>query len=205
MTEETAVRSRTAWSSPRAMTLAAGCLVLAGAVGWWADQDGGLLWAARLFHHPFVFGVLTGALLTAALIVAVRNLFVRVLAGVAFGLALVMTLPVFLLVFLDRPREASDTAAPGRDDRSLVIVEGSAMIDPLWWVYVDEGWGPMTRRWKVGYFNGDAAENALVQATWEGPDRVRLVTGYAEDGTEQVHLVDLDHETGRPSRAVRMG
>ncbi|WP_435189049.1 hypothetical protein [Streptomyces sp. bgisy126] len=205
MTEETAVRSRKARFSPRAMTLAAGCSVLAGALGWWADQDGGLLWAARLLHHPFAFGVLTGALLTAALIVAVRNLFVRVLAGVAFGLALLMALPILFLVAVEVPRETSDTAAPGRDDRSLVVEEGSAMIDPLWWVYVDEGRGPMTRRWKVGYFNGDAAENALAEATWEGPDRVRLVTGYAEDGTEQVHLIDLDRETGRPSRAVRMG
>ncbi|MGW9450066.1 hypothetical protein [Streptomyces sp. NPDC055632] len=204
MTEETAVRSRKARFSPRAMTLAAGCSVLAGAVGWWADQDGGLLWAARLFHHPFAFGVLTGVLLTAALIVAVRNLAVRIMAGVAFGLALVMTLPFFLLVFLDRPREASDTAAPGRDDRSLVIVEGSAMIDPLWWVYVDEGWGPMTRRWQVSYINGDA-ENALIDASWDGPDRVRLVTSGAEEGSEEVHLIDLDRETGRPSRAVRMG
>ncbi|MFC8266715.1 hypothetical protein ACFUIZ_13430 [Streptomyces cinereoruber] len=204
MTEETAVRGRKAWSSPRAMVLAAGCLVLAAAAGWWADRDGGLLWVARLFHHPYAFAVSTGALLTAALIVAVRNLAVRVLAGVAFGLALVMTFPFFLLVFLDRPREASDTAAPGRDDRSLVIVEGSAMIDPLWWVYVDEDRGPLTRRWQVSHINGDA-ESALIDATWEGPDRVRLVTSGPEDATEQVHLIDLDPETGRPSRTVTRG
>ncbi|WP_432088375.1 hypothetical protein [Streptomyces sp. bgisy095] len=204
MTEETAVRSRKARFSPRAMTLAAGCLVLAGAVGWWADQDGGLLWAARLLHHPLLFGVLTLGLLTAALVVAVRNLFVRVLAGVAFGLALLMAFPFFLFALFEMPREASATAAPGRDDRSLVIVEGSAMIDPLWWVYVDEGWGPMTRRWQVSYINGDA-ENALIDASWDGPDRIRLVTSGAGEDSEEVHLIDLDRETGRPSRAVRMG
>ncbi|MFD5106163.1 hypothetical protein ACPCSP_08780 [Streptomyces cinereoruber] len=204
MTEETAVRSRKARFSPRAMTLAAGCLVLAAAAGRWAGQDGGLLWVARLLHHPYAFAVSTGALLTAALIVAVRNLAVRILAGVAFGLVLVMTFPLFFLLFLDRPREASDTAAPGRDDRSLVIVEGSAMIDPLWWVYVDEGQGPLTRRWQVSHINGDA-ESALIDATWEGPDRVRLVTSGPEDATEQVHLIDLDPETGRPSRTVTRG
>ncbi|WP_030216033.1 hypothetical protein [Streptomyces bikiniensis] len=205
MTEETAVRGRKAWSSPRARALAAGCLVPAGAVGWWADRDGGLLWVARLFHHPLLFGVLAAGLLTAALIGAVRNLAVRVLAGVAFGLVLLMAFPFFFFALFELPREASDTAAPGRDDRSLVIVEGSAMIDPLWWVYVDEGRGPLTRRWQVGHFNGDAAENALAEASWEGPDRVRLVTGYAEDGTERVHLIDLDPGTGRPSRTVERG
>ncbi|MFF6872156.1 hypothetical protein ACIPQA_11815 [Streptomyces sp. NPDC090109] len=205
MTEETAVRGRGARFSPRAMVLAAGCLVLAGAVGRWAGRDGGLLWAARLFDHPLLFGVLVAGLLAAALIVAVRRLVVRVLTGVALGLVLLASFPFFLFGAFGAASETSDTAAPGRDDRSLVVEEGADMIDPLWWVYVDEGWGPTKQRWRVGHFNGDAAENALVEAAWEGPDRVRLVTGFAEDGTERVHLIDLDRQTGRPLRTVTLG
>ncbi|MFJ4340260.1 hypothetical protein [Streptomyces sp. NPDC088915] len=205
MTEKTTDQGRKARFSPREMVLAAGCLVLAGALGRWAGQDGGLLWVARLFDHPLLFGLLVAGLLAAALIVAVRSLVVRVLTGVALGLALLASFPFVLFGAFGAASETSDTAAPGRDDRSLVVEEGADMIDPLWWVYVDEGRGPLKQRWKVGYFNGDAAENALVEAVWEGPDRVRLVTGYAEDGTEQVHLVDLDHETGRPLRTVTRG
>ncbi|MGA5642818.1 hypothetical protein ACPCTN_29270 [Streptomyces cinereoruber] len=205
MTEETAVRGRKAWSSPRAMVLAAGCLVLAAAAGWWADRDGGLLWVARLFDHPLLFGLLVTGLLAAALMVAVRNLVVRILTWATLGLVLLASFPFFLFAAFGAASETSDTAAPGRDDRSLVVEEGADMIDPLWWVYVDEGRGPSTRRWQVGRFNGDAADNALAEASWEGPDRLRLVTGYAEDGTEQVHLVDLDPETGRPSRTVKKG
>ncbi|RSS35258.1 hypothetical protein [Streptomyces sp. WAC08241] len=205
MAEKTAVQGRKVRFSPRAMVLAAGCLVLAGAVGRWAGRDGGLLWVARLFDHPLLFGLLVLGLLAAALMVAVRSLVVRVLTGVALGLALLASFPFVLFAAFGAASETSDTAAPGRDDRSLVVEEGADMIDPLWWVYVDEGRGPMKQRWRVGYFNGDAAENSLVEAVWDGPDRVRLVTGYAEDGTERVHLVDLDHETGRPLRTVTRG
>ncbi|WP_411072303.1 hypothetical protein [Streptomyces sp. cmx-4-25] len=205
MTEETAVQGRKFRFSPRAMALAAGALVLAGAAGRWAGRDGGLLWAARLFDHPLFFGVLVLGLLAAALVVAVRSLVVRILTGVAFGLVLLAAFPLFLFASFGAASETSDTAAPGRDDRSLVVEEGADMIDPLWWVYVDEGRGPLTRRWKVGYFNGDVGENALMEASWAGPGRVRLVTGSAEYGDEQVHVIDLDRETGRPLRTVTKG
>ncbi|MGW6564342.1 hypothetical protein [Streptomyces sp. NPDC054975] len=56
----------------------------------------------------------------------------------------------------------------------------------------------------MGYFNGDDYTNGLHEASWAGPDRIRLVTG---DPTEevQVHLIDLDPETGRPLRTLSMG
>ncbi|MFJ4870685.1 hypothetical protein [Streptomyces sp. NPDC088757] len=201
MTEKTADQGRKARLSPRAMVLAAGCLVLAGAVGRWAGRDGGLLWAARLLDHPLLFDLLVLGLLAAALMVGVRNLVVRVLTGVALGLALLASFPFVLFGAFGAASEASDTAAPGRDDRSLVVEEGADMIDPLWWVYVDEGRGLWKQRWKVGHFNGDVAENVLVEAVWDGPDRIRLVTG----DDREVHVVELDRETGRPLRTVTRG
>ncbi|MFG2642420.1 hypothetical protein ACGFYP_15805 [Streptomyces sp. NPDC048370] len=186
----------------RGLVLAAVLLCLAEVAGWWCSRDGGLVLVAKVFHHPLLFGVLVVGLLTAAVFVGVRNLLVRILAGVAAGLALLAAFPFFLLASL--PEETSDRTAPGRPDRHLVIEEGSAMIDPLWWVYVDEGWGPTQRRWKVGYFNGDDYTNGLYEASWAGPDRIRLVTGDPEDET-QVHLIDLDPETGRPLRTLSMG
>ena len=111
MTEETAVQGRKVRFSPRAMVLAAGCLVLAGAVGRWAGRDGGLLWVARLFDHPLLFGVLVSGLLAAALIVAVRRLVVRVLTGVALGLVLLASFPFFLFGAFGAASETSDTVA----------------------------------------------------------------------------------------------
>lgn len=78
------------------------------------------------------------------------------------------------------------------------------MIDPLWWVYVDEGWGPAARRWQVGFFNGDVSSHGLTEASWAGPDRIRLVTG--DVGVDaRTHYIDLDPDTGRPLRTLTLG
>ncbi|MGW2018584.1 hypothetical protein [Streptomyces sp. NPDC001927] len=191
------------WYTPRRLLLAAGLLVLAQAAGWWADQDGGLLLVARLFHHPMLFGVLVLGLLTSAVMLAVRSLVVRILVGAAAGLALLLTVPVMFLM-TSTTSETMDRAAPGRTDRHLVVEEGSAMIDPLWWVYVDEGWGPTARRWKVGFFNGDVSSYGLTEASWAGPDRIRIVTG--DVGVDaRTHYIDLDPRTGKPLRTLIFG
>lgn len=62
------------------------------------------------------------------------------------------------------------------------------------------GSGLTARRWPVGFFNGDATDNALASAEWDGPDRIRLAT---EGG--EVFVVALDPETGRPERTVQAG
>ncbi|MFD9030354.1 hypothetical protein ACFVZW_04175 [Streptomyces sp. NPDC059567] len=190
--------------------LASALLILAGAAGRHADRDGGLLVVAKVFHHPLLFGLLVWAALTTAVFMAFRNLIVRILAGTISALLALAALPFVLFASFGAAEETKDTAAPGRTDRHLVIEEGSAMIDPLWWVYVDEGSGLTKRRWHVGYFNGDDPANGLAEASWAGPDRIRLVTGdpesepESEDGT-QTHFIDLDPETGRPLRTVERG
>ncbi|MFF9016401.1 hypothetical protein ACF09C_25955 [Streptomyces sp. NPDC014870] len=186
----------------RTLVLAAVLVCFAELAGWWCSQDGGLVLVAKLFHHPLLFGVLVVGLLTAAVFVGVRNLAVRILTGIAAALAAFAAVPFALLASI--PSETSDRTAPGRPDRHLVIEEGSAMIDPLWWVYVDEGWGPTQRRWKVGYFNGDDFTNGLHEASWVGPDRIRIVTGDPAEEA-QVHLIDVDPETGRPLRTLTLG
>ncbi|MGW4896070.1 hypothetical protein ACWEQL_28020 [Kitasatospora sp. NPDC004240] len=108
--------------------------------------------------------------------------------------------PLAAFAFGGMPSKTSDRPAPGRSDRSLVIHRGTAMIDPLWWVSVDDGSWLTARRWPVGYFNGDDTRNALASAEWDGPDRIRLTTAGGE-----VFVVGLDPETGRPERKVRAG
>ncbi|MFE2541590.1 hypothetical protein [Actinacidiphila glaucinigra] len=180
----------------------AGLLIL----GAWTGRrerrrSGGLLVAAQLLDHPMVFAVAVGATLTAALLLAVRGAILRSLILVAgvFG-TLVVTLAAGLF---GSPggQETLRAGAPDRPDRHLVVEEGAAMIDPLWWVYVDEGSGLTTRRWHVGLVNGD--HYALRAAEWDGPDRVRLTVDTGE--RDEVHVVELSPSDGRPQRMVDRG
>ncbi|MGW4199442.1 hypothetical protein [Streptomyces sp. NPDC004726] len=191
-------RRRLAWG----LVAVAGVLVAAEAVGWWSSRSGGLLVVAQLLHHPLLFGLLIVAALTAAVFIGLRNTVVRALSAVTAGLVAFLAVP--LALFSASGQEVTtDEAAPGRSDRRLVVEEGAALIDPLWWVYVDEGSGLTKRRWQVGYFNGDAGGDSLTEASWEGPDRIRLVTGEEEE--TQVHLIDLRPGTGEPLRTISMG
>ncbi|MEU3795355.1 hypothetical protein [Streptomyces fructofermentans] len=181
------------------LVVAAGTFMVAELAGWWSSRSGGLLVVAQVLHHPVLFGLLTLAALSAAVIIGVRNLVVRGLVVVAAALSGLMAVPLVLFGGAG-PEVTLNDAAPDRADRHLVVEQGAAMIDPLWWVYVDEGSGLTKRRWHVGHINGDAS--ALIKASWAGPDRVRLVTGSAEDN--QVHLVDLT-ASGEPLRTVSLG
>lgn len=192
-----------------ALVAASALLVLAGVAGRHADRDGGLLLVAKLFDHPLLFGLLIWAALTTAVFMAFRHLVVRVLAGVMSALLALAAFPFVLFAAFGSTEETMDSAAPGRTDRHLVIEEGSAMIDPLWWVYVDEGSGLTKRRWHVGHFNGDDPANALAEASWAGPDRIRLVTGEPGSGVAgdeaRTHVIDLVPGTGRPLRTIERG
>ncbi len=183
------------------LVVAAGVAVVAETVGWWSSRSGGLLVVAQALHHPLLFGLSALAALTAAAVLGVRNRVVRGLVLMTAALMTLLALPFFLL---GSGREVTmDKAAPHHSDRHLVVEEGAAMIDPLWWVYVDEGSGLTKRRWLVGYFNGDVADNALVEASWAGPDRIRLITG--DEESRQVHVVGLTPGSGKPERTVSQG
>ncbi|MDX2846891.1 hypothetical protein PV342_00075 [Streptomyces sp. PA03-3a] len=180
----------------------AGLLIL----GAWTGRrerrrSGGLLLAAQLLDHPVVFTVAVGATLTAALLLAVRGAILRTLFLVAGVLGtLVVTLAAGLFGF-SGGQETMRAGAPDRPDRHLVVEEGAAMVDPLWWVYVDEGSGLTARRRHVGFVDGDYY--ALRAAEWHGPDRVRLTVDVGE--RDEVHVVELSPSDGRPHRLVDRG
>ncbi|WP_285735499.1 hypothetical protein [Kitasatospora phosalacinea] len=165
-----------------------------------AARDGGPVVLIEGFHHPLPYGAAVLVLVVLAVLVGFRSRWSRTLLLVpVLGFAL-LAAPFALIGLGSPPHETADRPAPGRSDRSLVIHEGSAVIDPLWWVSVDAGSGLTARRWPVGYFNGDDPDNALASAQWDGPDRIRLTT---EGG--DVFVVALDPATGRPERRVRVG
>ncbi|MFB8262076.1 hypothetical protein [Kitasatospora purpeofusca] len=206
-TEQVPVRpARRRWSRGRRRSVALGLLALAALLvvltyaGMRADQYGGLVVLIEVFDHPLPLGALAGVLLALAILIGIRSVSARaLLIALLLGWTLLIS-PVALLLFDDMPQKTAVRPAPGRPDRSLVIHEGAAMIDPLWWVSVDEGSGLSARRWPVGFFNGDATDNELTSAEWDGPDRIRLATRGGE-----VFVVALDPETGRPGQQVRAG
>ncbi|MDX2707758.1 hypothetical protein PV350_33650 [Streptomyces sp. PA03-6a] len=174
-------------------------------LGAWAGRrerlrSGGLLVAVRLLDHPLVFGIATGVVLTAALILAVRGPVLRSLILVA-GVFGTLALGAAISLFSHGGEETMSKAAPGHPDRELVVVEGAAMIDPLWWVYVDEGSWLTARRWRVGFVNGDSCD--LVAVEWDGPDRVRVTLDAGEG--DEVHVIRLSPADGRPDRTVDRG
>lgn len=126
---------------------AAGALAVAEMVGSWSSRSGGLLLVARVCHHPVLFSVLALAALAAAVLIGVRSLAVRILSVTAVVLVTLLAVPVFLLGSSEH-RMTMNEAAPNRPDRHLVVEEAAALIDPLWWVYIDEGSGLTKRRWR---------------------------------------------------------
>ncbi|MFF4342992.1 hypothetical protein ACFY00_24065 [Kitasatospora sp. NPDC001540] len=165
-----------------------------------ATRDGGPVVLIEGFHHPLPYGAAVLALIVLAVLAGFRSRATRTLLLVPILGCALLASPFALLGFGSAPHKTADRSAPGRSDRSLVIHEGSAVIDPLWWVSVDAGSGLTARRWPVGYFNGDDPDNALASAQWDGPDRIKLTT---EGG--EVFVVALDPGTGKPERRVRMG
>ncbi|BAJ26965.1 MULTISPECIES: hypothetical protein [Kitasatospora] len=165
-----------------------------------AARNGGLVVLIEVFHHPLPYGAAVLALIVLAVLVGFRSRGTRALLLVPILGGALLVSPLALFGFGSAPHRTADRPAPGRSDRSLVIHEGTAVIDPLWWVSVDVGSGLTAHRWRVGYFNGDAPDNALASAQWDGPDRIRLAT---EGG--EVFVVALDPATGRPDHQVRAG
>ncbi|MFF8270214.1 hypothetical protein ACF059_22970 [Streptomyces sp. NPDC016562] len=189
---------------PLAYALLAGAVALvttALAAHRWGGPQGGLVLLSQVKAHFTAMGWLTLVALGAAVLLGVRTPAMRVALGVP---VLVLGVPVmFLATVLAQlgggQEQTRSVAAPGRDDRRLVVEEGSAMIDPLWYVYVHEGSWPRERRWAVGYFNGDATHNELREAVWTGPDRIRMTTAGGV-----VHEVTVA-PGGRPDRIVSAG
>ncbi|MGW4379071.1 hypothetical protein [Kitasatospora sp. NPDC004531] len=197
---------RSRWSPRTRRATALGLLVLAVlllALTYAADRSarrGGPVVLIEGFHHPLPYAAAVVVLVVLAVVIGVRSRATRTFLLVPFLGCAVLASPVVLLVFGNTPDKTLDRPAPGRSDRSLVVHEGAAMIDPVWWVSVDAGSGLTARRWRLGYFNGDDPDNALASAQWDGPDRIRLTT----DGGE-VFLVALDPKTGRPEHQLRVG
>ncbi|MFF4012846.1 hypothetical protein [Streptomyces sp. NPDC001717] len=194
----------TRYRRPSAWGLLALAVVLAAAVVIAFRQDrgsGGLTLLAGVGDYPVVLGWVALISLTGALLLGMAKSTARLVLCTTL---LVLGIPSLLLAgivsMLAGPTwETKSEAAPGRSDRRLVVEQGAAMIDPLWYVYVDQGTWPLEHRWAVGHFNGDATDNELREAVWTAPDRIRMTTTGGE-----VFEVTVT-PGGRPDRIASAG
>ncbi|KQV18581.1 hypothetical protein [Kitasatospora sp. Root107] len=175
----------------------AAAAVLVELIGGLNRLDGGFVLLRGLHRPGLLFPVVLVALLTAVLL-GRADAGTKVLTSLLVGLLLFLTMSVAMVGGFDGPRRTEVLPAPDGSGRRLVVDKGADWIDPLWWVSVESGSGPTARRWKIGYFDGDDHRNALVEAVWDGPGRVRLVTG-----DQQVHLIDVGSD-GRPGRTLSL-
>ncbi|MFF4422044.1 hypothetical protein ACFY04_14855 [Streptomyces sp. NPDC001549] len=185
-----------------ALLAVAAALVAAALTAYlWGGSDGGLVVLGQVRGHVVTMGWVTLAALIGAVLLGARKPATRLALGLPVTILGVMVMSLAtLLALLDGGQEQTRSLkAPGREDRRLVVEEGSAMIDPLWYVYVHQGSWPRERRWAVGHFNGDATDNELREAVWTGPDRIRLTTSGGV-----VHEVTVG-PGGRPDRTVSAG
>ncbi|MCX4802720.1 hypothetical protein ACFWWM_13505 [Streptomyces sp. NPDC058682] len=195
------MRSRRRTSARVLLAVAAALVTGALAAHFWGGPDGGLVVLNRVHGHFVTMGWLALVALVGGILLGARKTATRLALGLPVAVLGIMIMALAtLLTLLDGGQEQTQSlTAPGRNDRRLVVEEGSAMIDPLWYVYVHQGSGPLERRWAVGYFNGDATDNELREAVWTAPDRIRLTTSGGV-----VHEVAVAPD-GRPDRTVSAG
>ncbi|MFA7767660.1 hypothetical protein [Streptomyces sp. NRRL S-448] len=183
------------------LAVAAALVAAALAAYLWGGSNGGLVVLGQVRGHVVAMGWVTLVALIGAVLLGARKPATRLVLGLPVAVLGVMVMSLAtLLTLLDGGQEQTRSLkAPGQDDRRLVVEEGAAMIDPLWYVYVHQGSWPRERRWAVGYFNGDATDNELREAVWTAPDRIRLTTSGGV-----VHEVTVAPD-GRPDRTVSAG
>ncbi|MER5207588.1 hypothetical protein [Streptomyces sp. NPDC002825] len=194
----------TRYRRPSTFLLLAVAVVLAtGAVaGLPSGGEGTLLLLVGLHEYVLLLGWLALAALTGAVLLGLPKSSLRL--PLITGL-LVIGVPTLIIggwasaVFGDSEEVLKTETAPGRRDRHLVVVARTGFLDPVWCVYVHRGDPPLERRWSVGCFNGDSEGNALSEAVWTAPDRIRMTT---EGGA--VHEVTIT-PGGRPDRVVSVG
>lgn len=195
--------SRTRYRTPSAWVLRAVgvALVTTGTTAFLEERHGGLVLLTRIQEDLILLGFLALAALNGAVLLGVRKSAVRIALCAPL---LVLGLPILLMAgvlsgLAGPSEETRSEPAPGRTDRRLVVEEGSAMIDPLWSVYVHEGSWPRERRWSVGHFNGDDPDNGLREVVGTAPDRIRMTTAVGK--VVEVTLAP----GGRPDRVASAG
>ncbi|MGW3324887.1 hypothetical protein [Streptomyces virginiae] len=134
----------TRYRKPSAITLltVGTALAVTAMAGLSSNQEGGLVLLLRVYEHVVLLGWLAPAALTRAVLLGMHRSTLRL---PLLTTLLVCGLPLLLLgtfgstVFGGTSREEKTEAAPGRDDRRLIVEAKGGFLDPGRCVYVHEG------------------------------------------------------------------
>ncbi|GHI89071.1 hypothetical protein ACWGF3_28585 [Streptomyces xanthophaeus] len=158
-------------------------------------RPGGYALLAEL-DEPLVVGSLAALALAGAAGLSSRRKGLRTAAAHGLVWAVVLgasCVPVYLIATDPFPSVEYDVPAPDGVARRLVVERTSALTDPVWEVYVDDGSFPTARRWPVARFDELVPwPQGVRDAEWASPDVIRLI-----DFDHQPHLIELSPQ-GRP-------
>lgn len=187
----------------RPSLLLAGALVLVAAAWVGAANPGGYVWVGRLLHHPFLFGLAVSALLIAAIVGRIRTSGTRTVVSIVAGTLSVAAL-TGLMVVLDLVSlgldEVGQISAPDDAPYTAVVSQGTNLIDPVWVVSIRQSRGVLSREWRVGCLNSDAAEDGYQDMTWVSPSQLSIRT---VDGRRL--SVQIDTNSGQPKNHIDTG
>ena len=177
------------------------CLVTGAAavIGLAGPAVGYLILDPLTRHAGLLLMASLGSLIVAVIVVpplpAWGNV-LRVLAVLGLGLVLAVVALFVTFSFVD-----GETRTASPDGRSIVVVtEGSDMIDPVWYVTVQQSSPLVARTWDIGCFNGDNPESGLASVRWVSST---LVEAKAESG--RTFQITIDPSKSRPSTTISSG
>ncbi|SHM69688.1 hypothetical protein SAMN05443668_1011277 [Cryptosporangium aurantiacum] len=166
-------------------------------------NPGGFAVVNRVYEHPFWLAATAVVVLLAAVVLGVRNVFVRTAA--AGAAALVLACGVWLSIPLSADAEPSadrrtvEYRSP--DERFTLTVSAAAKFQgPTWLLRIRSHDGLNSREHVLGCLDGDNPDEGLAHVSWADPTTVRVERG---DGT--TIDVRLDPDTGAPDRRLGSG
>ncbi|MER7753895.1 hypothetical protein [Kitasatospora sp. NPDC097643] len=183
----------------RALRTALGVLALLAVltgVGRFSGRSGGLLVLSEWFDRPLLMVSLALPVLLVVLYCVTWRAWIRVVLGIGVLLTALGTVPLWLFFDHD-PYVTRTEVAPGRADRQIVEAEYGAFLRENRDVYLDQGAGLTTRRWRL--VHATPAFGGAFRVAWVGADRVRL-----EFPGGRTELIELAAD-GRPSSSFTLG
>jgi hypothetical protein len=119
---------------------------------------------------------------------------VLALAGLLVAIVAVVLLRSVVLSVV---RGEESKVVPSPNERyEVVVYRGSAMVDPVWRIYIRERDDFWPKEWSVGCINGDVPRESFKWVRWDGAETLLVAT------RADTARVEVDVETGEPAESA---